>query len=202
MNSPGSVLVFTYKNKLPHLKYFKKSNPEIDIHVINNENNENPGYSWRSPDKRLRKWWKENSNKVKGEIICVMEYDVLVTKSLPMLSNNIDLAGKYIRNYNNTHKWNWFDPTEIKELGNLIPFGIVPFCFFLVRRKCLEFICEEKWNEYFEKDIFCEIRIPSILYNNDFKIGTIDIPDINIGDPIIPKKEPGIYHPVKNAIRF
>lgn len=198
-----SVLILTYNDEsgsphIPHIKWLILSNPEADIHIIS-ENNIDKKLSWRNGDRKLREWWRLNYNRVTNSIIYVIEYDVLVTRKLPILSLNYDFVGRDVKYENLDPKWSWFrekDRLQLKETENIV--GIAPFGFLAMRREVLDRLCDKKWDEIYRKDIFCEIRLSTVTSLNGFKIGEIDLPNVswyetkNYDLTIL-----GYYHPIK-----
>lgn len=203
-----SVLILTHNNKdgspiLPHIKWLILSNPEADVHIIS-DNNPDKKNSWRNCDRKLRDWWKMNSQFVSNSIIYVLEYDVLVSKKLPVLPSNFDFIGKDVKLPRLHSNWAWFKEAEkFKPDIDTNITGIAPLAFLGMRRDVLNELCDEKWDEIFNRDIFCEIRLPTIVSLNGFTIGGVDLPQIDFYNPgTYDLTTLGYYHPIKSPLNY
>lgn len=203
-----TVLIQTHRDKngipiLPHLKWLRLSNPDAIIHIIIAKDLQ-PLENWRNCDRILRDWWKQNKSKISTSLVCVVEYDVLITKKLPHLLDNSDLCGNTLMSYVNESRWDWFrerDRLNLKADNEAV--GLVPFAFLCMKRDVLDDICSNKWDSVYEKDIFCELRFPSIVRNSGYNISSYNLDTIhfcNINTNNVNFEIPGYFHSVKRAL--
>lgn len=182
--------------KLPHLAEFKRWNPNVEVHTAIGPVSEDRS-EWRNCDRTLRDFWKENHNKVKGSVIAVIEWDVLVTCELPELPEGSEVASKTVATLITNRGWHWF--REIPRLGQgITPVGVVPFAFILLRREVLDFLVSSQWDHLYDKDIFSELRFGSIAASQ-FSCSAIDLPHVSWNRTTFDGGS-GIYHPVKFSV--
>lgn len=219
-----SIIISTYVDQstnsalLPHLEHISLSNPSADIHIVVGEDApQGKKYNWRNGDKPLFYWWQKNNQKVKGDVIALIEWDTFISCPIPELPNDLDLAGStmFLENPNIRNKWepkgmkvpnwitdNWVWWNEVEHFNlknNQTAVGLISFGFFLIRKSLLDRIFSSKWLHLYEKDIISELRLPTIANLEGARIGEIDLPYVDhlkmeIGDA------PGIYHPIKHRV--
>ena len=219
---PSSVLILTHIDQktnqvlLPHIEWLKKTNPNVDYHIIVGEDSvHGKKYNWKNGDQPLIKWYQCNHTKINSQVIAIVEYDTLIGCELPDLPDHLDLAGKqmFVENISVRNKWirkrmsdpswtndNWFWWPEIPLLeltDNQKAIGLISFGFYLVRKWVLDVVCDTKWTHLFSKSIQNELRFPTIASLCGATIGTIDLPFVNFDNTIVGDK-PGIYHGVNN----
>lgn len=219
-----TVLILTHLDEngyplLPHLKWLFKSNPLSDVRIIFKENdvNHNKKYYWKNGDQPLRKWWIENGDTVKNENIVVIEWDTLITSSLPKIPENFDLVGKqmFIENKQVRNKWkplpmahpywtndNWYwwpdiPKLELSEFETAV--GLISFGAFFMKRFVLDLICKPRWDSIYEKSIQNELRFPTIASIEGARVGEINLPFVHF-QKMEYQNIPGIYHPIKKSI--
>lgn len=177
-----------------HLDHIIKSNPYAQILTIDFTYN----YGWLNPDKTIRKWMSQNISKIKHNNVAFIEYDVLITKSLPDIKLNNILYGRILSDKN----WVWWK--EIDKLKHLKPYAcsIQVFAMYMMSRNCLNFYLDKQYDFLYEQDIIGELRFPTIMNHNGVQISEYpymnnchwgkDVEyDINI---------PDYYHPVKTKV--
>ena len=216
MNKDITVLILTHKDKnqaciTPHLTWLKASNPGVDIKIVTRSKElglrTDRDYAWRNADELLRFWWKQNKDKVTTPVVVVLEYDVLVTVKLPSLPPGFDLVGTRVVTPTTYSNWYWFHQTnEITKLNKLKIqdkhlTGIIPYGVLVMKREVLDSICNKRWDKAYELDVFSELRFPTIANIEKYKIGEIDLPNVDWA-PQYSSNEInnfGIYHPVKET---
>jgi hypothetical protein len=219
-----SIIISTYVDQstkrtlLPHFKHISLRNPSSDIHiVVGKDAPQGKKYNWRNGDKPLFYWWQKNKQKVKGDVIALIEWDTFMSCPIPELPNDLDLAGRtmFLENPNIRNKWkpkgmkapnwsvdNWAWWNEVEHFNlknNQTAVGLISFGFFLIRKSLLDCVFSSKWLHLYEKDIISELRLPTIANLEGARIGEIDLPyvdhlEMEIGD------SPGIYHPIKHRV--
>ena len=216
MSKDITVLILTYKDKnenpgTPHLAWLKASNPDVDIKIVTRSREiglrTDKDYAWRNPDELLRFWWKQNKDTVDSPVVVVLEYDVLVTATLPTLPPGVDLAGVRAFTPTTYSDWYWFNQTDERskldelKIQDKYLAGIVPYGFLVMKREVLDSLCNKRWDKAYELDIFSELRFTTIANIEKHKIGEIHLPNVDWTPIYIPKEinNFGIYHPVKET---
>lgn len=217
MMKPKSVIILTHiedgKPKLPHLKWLKRSNPDVDIHIVVGKDSPlGKRDNWKNGDRPLRDWWGKHGHEVVGTIVYVLEWDTLVNCELPDLSSPLDLAGgsmvkspksKYRpkRKRMNDPNWtesNWFWWPELPKMGLKYgdsAIGLFSFGCLVMKRRVLDNFVDLKWDEIYKKSITSELRFPTIAHLSGLKVGEINLPYVKFYDvEFTGEKE--IYHGV------
>ena len=216
MNEDITVLILTHKDEngdpiTPHLTWLKASNPGVDIKILTRSKElgirTDKDYAWRNADELLRSWWKRNKDTVATSVVIVLEYDVLVTAQLPTLPPGVDLAGSSVFTPTTHSDWYWFNETNERSKLHKLKIqdkhllGIVPYGVLVMKREVLDSLCNKRWDKAYELDIFSELRFTTIANIEKYKIGEVDLPNVNWA-PKYSSKEInnfGIYHPVKET---
>lgn len=204
MNNTVELLwTTTDKQGVPHYYDCLKSNPDLTQHVCVSNSKTTPQdikRDWRNCDNNLRNWWKSNKHIVKSDYLLVVEWDVKITDDI---KNYFDFDSngiicKNIREFGKD-KWVWFEESEKfpDHFKNKIK-GLYPLSVILFHRSSLDFIIREEFDDIFSKDIFCELRIATILNYGNFEIrGNQRLPDVQLVQSKNHLKYPGIFHKVK-----
>jgi len=216
----SSVLILTHRNSmgiplLPHYEWLVKYNADLDIHIIIGEDSlYGKEYNWKNGDMPLRKWWKNNKEKVIGQGILVIEWDALVACKIPELPDELDLASKWYfeEPFEDRYNWkkksmtdpswtpnNWWWWPEIPKLKlkeDQRAVGLVSLGCFFLKRWVLDAVCKEEWDHLYEDSIISEMRFPTIASIEGAKIGEIPLPNVSYKEVEIGKYE-GIYHGIK-----
>lgn len=81
--------------------------------------------------------------------------------------------------------------------------GVVPLGVLQLSREALEALCEERHNELFASDIFCELRMPTLLQHLGFPIHSAEaLKHVSWEKQPYPWLGRGIFHPVKKSSYF
>lgn len=190
-----SIIYTDHQNKFIHLDHLTKSNPTAQILLANIENKLNPKFAWRNSDSLYRLWLKNNINKIKYNNIAILEWDVLVSKTLP----NICVEGLIVKQINNPRinpKWYWFKQLNSLEKYSKYAMGITPLAVMFMNKQCIDILLDKEFDTLYDKDIFCELRLPTILNSKNIKIIKYPLPDVDWNDTVFTLK-PSIYHPIK-----
>lgn len=180
---------------LPHLRHLQASHPEVAVHVVSDAGARRTA-AWRNGDRKLREWWRRHGGVVAGEVVAVLEWDVLATCRLPELPAGVDAAAKAVVTRASEPAWPWF--AEARRLGGLEPVGLAPLGVMVLRREVLDELADPRWDELFARDIFCELRTGSIVWQR-FRPGKIALPKVR-WHAVRAGRAPGIYHAVKQAV--
>lgn len=196
MEFSTSIIITTYEDVgVPHFSSIRRNNPEKEIIIAEDKRKGNKRFLWRNTDVFMREWWKDNRNSIKTSHVLWIEWDVLITTEIPQYKGE-GIAGAFIP-HPLLIEWGWFRE-DIKLKGCKIK-GLAPFGVLFANKKALDCIIHPKWDEYYQKDIFCELRTPSIVYTNDLPVDLIDLPYVGFSKNCIFDIKKGIYHPVKSS---
>ncbi len=192
---PWTVIIKTYRPcGLPHIDSLVASNPEARIFVASGPELKGAPQktAWRNADRDLRSFWRERRSSIPGERIAVLEHDVLVTTRLPDIRPK-GIAGKALQR---NASWTWWEDT--RKLGSLLPHavGITPLAVLFISREALDSLAEERWDAWFDQDIFCELRTPTLVAANGLPVETTPLPYVQWNQRPA-GQAPGIYHSIK-----
>lgn len=203
------TILYTHHGRPIHLEHIQKYNPNAQIISINwieqkyRQEFDQKQYAWRNCDKQIRLWLKDNIDVIKHNNVAILEWDVLLTKELPNL--HIDKFYANLIKTPNIHgsNWSWF--AENNKLKTIEPFsvGVVPLCVLYCSNSHLQKWLSAEYDWLYHEDIFCELRLGSIINHigiqlTELRIGTIQSKPINL-DKI---KIGGIYHKVKQQVKL
>ena len=215
-----TCLILTHKDKrghvlTPHLEFLKNSNPDIDIHIVVGEDHPSgKKYNWRNGDQPLRKWWKENSNKVKTSCVAAIEWDTLVNCKLPDIPDHLDLvAAQYLEEpvhlrgkwkpkqsidptWKKDNWWWWEEIPRLELTPDKAAKGLVSLGCYFMRSWVLDLVCKEEWDKLYSKDIISEMRFPTIAHIEGARVGEIHLPFVH-HSTMTYTGEKAIYHPIK-----
>lgn len=200
------ILVSSYGTRgAPHLEWIKRSNPGQKVHV---DARGTPGArdnvaAWRNADRIIREWWRENGSSVQGDRLAIVEWDVLVRKHFALAGAPRDagLSGRDPKIWGDV-PWCWWKEVGLLP-GELRPHrhGLAPFCALIASRECLDAVADSRWDHVFDLDIFCELRLPTVVRACGFEIGRAPDFDGCSCDPIPdPGRQPGFWHPIKHPV--
>ena len=193
-----AVILTMEKYGTPHLETFKKNNPKIPIEIYNSVPNPIGNKGWRNCDRNIKDWWHETGKTTDFEFVTFMEWDVYFNEKLEkifpgeedfIIKNHIERGSG----------WHWFNET-IRLPGKYFPYitGGGPLCLLRISKKCLQKIFSTKSVDIlYGKDIFCELRLPTLISSEGFKITEADtIPYVDWRYTPEPKGK-GVWHPIK-----
>ena len=193
-------IIQTFHNEPIHLDHLKKSNPKANI-LLANISKYNADfkikYRWRNSDIFIRRWIRDNRKDINSANIAIIEWDVLITQKLPDLNIN-GLLGKNIQYQNN---WYWFKESHLLGKYQQYSIGITPLCILFMDQKCIDAWIDPEFDVLYSSDIFCELRLPTILNSRGIKISRIPLSLPNVSTLKSQYKNiPDIYHPIKEKI--
>jgi len=193
-----------HKNEYLHINALEKSNPDAQIIRMDFTNqHKNPGLEC---DAVIREWFRSDLSvfdKIQYNNIAFVEYDVLITTSLPNINLENELVGPAILNRKKHPEWfNWKFLPNMLEFQHSAVIGLATFSVYFMSKNCLDIWLDEKYDPLYEQSVCCELRFPTILYNNGVSIKTHESLKNVIYLPSPKSIEfdssiEGIYHPVK-----
>lgn len=208
---PDSCIVLTHEVDgqplLPHHHWLLQHNPDVDVHVcVGADHPDGKEASWMNGDIPLRDYWRANRDRIKGEVIAVVEWDTLVLDALPELPSVFDLAGMIIvpgRRGPFTEATSNL-PKEIKDRldvnkgqGAYRPhcLQILSFGMLVMRRSVLDATINPFWDPLYAVSVRNEARLATLAFVEGFRLGRIKLPYVTCHDAP-PVCGPGIYHGV------
>jgi hypothetical protein len=194
-------IIYSYHNKPIHLEHLQQSNPNAQIILLDFSKNElgwDRQYIWRNSDKRIRIWAQKNADIIQYNNIAILEWDVLVTKSLPdfpvsgLYGGDIQIPG--------TRHWDWFNEiSRLPEEYQKYAIGISPLSVIFMNKYCIDNWIDTKYDSIYELDIFGELRLPTVINHAGLSIKKYTMPNVN-DMKVLVQNIPDIYHPVKKYI--
>lgn len=176
-----------------HAAEFLLHNPDVQVFTHYGQ------ADWRNSDRHIREWWRENRENVTGEIIVTAEWDVKADVDVSRFLRPV--AGVEFKRIIKD-SWCWF--IESDHLPNHLrrhACGVAPLGFAVWNRRALDKLCSEEHDDVFAQDIFCELRLPTVLRSSGIPVDLLN-PEINVecaADELSVDRLacPGIHHPVK-----
>lgn len=211
MHTVDAIILMTFidhtgRAKAPHVSQLLTHNPGVGVFACFGPRGQAREEAWRNCDRTLRNWWAANRWRVPGEKIAVLEWDALVTCTLPRPEG--DLVVKEIKTQASTPDWKWFEENGRMPHWINHRVGVVPFGVSFWSRRALNMLTRPEFNDLFASDVFCELRTGSIIsetfgsnpsLRSDYGIKTLDMPNVEWFELPYDGGE-GIYHAVKHPI--
>lgn len=190
------IVIMSAPNCPPiHCGAIQAANPYTSMSVYYEERFTDRYPLWRNADRMIRNWWKQNRSCFPYEKqFVILEWDVYANVKFDssfegVVGNKIHTTGD---------RWQWFAESNRLYLG-MKPIGLSPLCVLMMDRYALEDLIQPCFDALYSKDIFCELRLPSVLNHTNNKISELDLPTI-LSSPVTPNG-PGIYHSVKQPVK-
>ena len=203
-----AVWMTTQASGTPHAEALQAANPGLRTHACFSPQGEGEELiqRWRNCDRNIRAWWDENRGLVESDQVVFFEYDVFcnvdLRDRLPVLGGPFGLAGPRIvsglteaRNF-----WPFEDAPRLPRAMQALVCATAPLAVALLTRAALDAICSAEYDAIFAEDIFCEVRLPTVVRNAGFKVVAMDLPQVDCRPK--PPTFPGIWHPVKTPVSF
>ena len=202
------VWMTTQATGTPHAAALQAANPGLRIHVKspaaagNGPGQERTG-AWRNCDRNIRVWWRDHRGQVTTESVLFLEYDVLVNVPLlpvvPSMTPGVGIAGAAVltavadgRKY-----WPFRETNRLPVAIRSHAIGIAPLAFLQISRHALDRLIDQCYDQAFAADIFCELRLPTVIRHAGYQVAALDLPEVGV-KPLQPGPgERGIFHPVK-----
>ncbi len=202
---PELVWLTTLASGLPHQAEFTAANPDIRQHRCNSTQyeGEERHHAWRNVDRNIRNWWKDHRDEVKSRHVVFFEWDVRCNVPLAPLFHPFEglLCSQIKRQGDRGKPWLWFRdvprlPVELQAEA----IGVVPLAVLQFSREVLDAIADPRHDPLYADDIYCELRIATLIQHLGFPIQTLNSLKHVTWYPL-----PyfwlirGIFHPVKNS---
>lgn len=195
-----SVIMTTPRFGTPHLANIQRDNPVVHVHYgKDGETPEARVDAWRNCDRSIRDWWRVNRGRMQANHFAFVEWDVVVNLDLRRcIVPHAGLVGP-VAEYPPLTPWCWW--REIPRLPwNLQPFAssIRPLGALVASRQCLDAIASPQWDEVFEMDIFCELRLPTVAKACGVRLAASShLANVRHFPIPHPGDAPGVWHQVK-----
>lgn len=206
-----TIIITSHNNNYGHIEQTRLHNPNAQIIEADTS-----GYykafgdlwSYRNNDSSFRNWLKSNIDRIVNPNVAVFDWDVLCKMELPNdfpLGNEI-IVKEHIPYNQETFAWWWF--SEYNKLLEYKPYacGIQPLGVLFTSKDCLVKILDSKLDKIFKRNIFCELRFPTVCNYLGIKINTFTQPQLEFirtrpdySKEITEFKMGYIYHPVKEV---
>ena len=186
------ILVTTHSDKgTPHMEELRLSNPSARVHVVNTDEGAPSRHEWRNNDARVRAWWHANRSAVHGTRVAWLDWDALVTAPLPDI-HPAGLTGREIKG----EGWRWWGERQFLPEYPQHWIGVVPLGVTFWNAAALDALADPRYDEAYARDVFCELRTPTICRHAGFPVEIVDLPGVR-WHAVTPGEEAGIYHAVK-----
>lgn len=190
----------------PHAARMQKANEGMMVHVWESAQGlgDDRRRMWRNCDRNIREWWRVHRDEVQTDSVLCLEWDVFadvdVRKFIPPLATDCGIAAASIvtpvtaiRSY-----WPFEDIFRLPREMQGLACATAPLAVLLISRAALDAVLSTEYDAIFSADIFCELRLPTILRYAGFGVAAMDLPNVHC-TPCRPT-EPGIWHPVKTSV--
>lgn len=196
--SEWTVVYNDHSNSYIHLDAIKNSNPTAQILLGDLSSNLSKHYCWRNSDNLIRNWLRNNISQIKNNKVAILEWDVLVTQKLPDIKL-VGAMGKHIHKPTKNNGWKWFKEINKLEEYKKYAIGIAPLGILFIDRGSILSLIDSKFDDIFNKNIFCELRLPTILNSLDINISQYPMPNVQ-WHPVKYTNQKSIYHAIKKRI--
>jgi hypothetical protein len=193
----------------PHAAALQAANPGAGIHPnpLPDLAGTERKTAWRNSDRAVRTWWSTHSATVATGHVLFLEGDVYANCDLAALLDgpwtDADLVAANLK-FQVAHRRAWPAFAELDRLPERMRAdgcGIEPLAVLLMSRRGLDLICQPEFDEVFAADVFCELRLPTVLRHAGGRLafcprlGTVGT------TPVTPRwGGRGIWHPVKSEV--
>ena len=203
------VWMTTEKHGTPHARALLAANPGLSIHVSSppaGADGEAYFYGWRNCDRNIRAWWRANGAAVAKDEVIFLEYDVFcnmgLSAVLPPLARGVGAAGGRIMTAVADRRTFW-PFCEIHRLPlhlRSFAIGIAPLAFLQISRAALDDLCDPEYDAVFALDLFCELRLPTVIRRCGYNIMPLPLPGVGVRALHPRPEDRGIFHPVKHPV--
>ena len=202
------VWMTTPESGTPHAGALLSANPGVTIHTCHSPHpHTGPArsHAWRNCDRNIRAWWKFNRDHITAPAVLFLEYDVYcnvnLAASIPTLSLDIGLRAPSILSgvKNRRTYWPFEDIPALPRSMQALACAAAPLAVLLISRFALDAILSPEYDAVFAADIFCEVRLPTVIRHAGFSVAEMNLS--YVGCSAIRPVFPGIYHPVKSPVQ-
>ena len=190
----------------PHRAVISAANPGLTIHVWSGEETGLDG--WRNCDRNMREFWRAKRAEVAAQKVLFIEYDVFANVALgplmPALQKGCGIVCAAVKSPVRDGR-SWFPFQETNRLPaelQSVVIGTAPMAVLLCDRAALDAVLDAKWDAVFEADVFCEIRLGTIMRSEGFSVVECSAwRGVGTRPMVPPGGASGIYHPVKMEVQ-
>lgn len=151
----------------PHADALAATNPGLRAHVKTSLETGLEG--WRNPDRNIRDWWLQNRATVETGRVLFLEYDVRAHLPLVTLFPNdgafTGIEGCHLKMpVRDGRSWKPFEETDrLPRTLQSYAVGLAPLAILMICRKSLDAAADPGFDELFSRDIFSELRLPTVI---------------------------------------
>lgn len=191
----------------PHADALQAANPSLTIHTchsIQGATEPERLDRWRNCDRNIRAWWRANRQSLTADQFLFLEYDVFCNVDLfqiiPPLAPGVGIAAaKILSGLSDVrHFWPFAEIPRLPRAMHALACATAPLAVLLISRQALDAILSPDYDATFAADIFCEVRLPTIIRFEGFRTAALNLPHVT-ATPVTPSA-PGIWHPVKSPV--
>jgi hypothetical protein len=202
------VWMTTQRHGTPHAQALQAANPGLVIHLSAPPAGDSPDayhHAWRNCDRNIRAWWLAHRLTVTADLVVFAEYDVLCTADIrdhiAPLAPGDGIAGPRVMSClrDARHYWPFRDIPRLPRVMQGLAIATAPLAVLLISRAALDAIFDPVFDEVFATDIFCELRMPTVIRYLGFGVASLDLPQVHC-TPYAPPPRHGIFHPVKPSV--
>jgi hypothetical protein len=194
------VIMTSERQGAPHEAAARAHHPTVHVHRgRDGATPEAKRELWRNCDRSIRDWWKANRHRVKSSHVAFVEWDVVVNADLREgIRPFVGLAGRVVENRPGS-AWQWWQEIDaLPENLRVHAASLRPLAVVIASRQCLEAISAPTWDDVFRRDIFCELRLPTVARACGFQLAALPCLAHVEHFPIPhPGTAPGVWHQVK-----
>jgi hypothetical protein len=197
----------TQASGTPHAAALQASNPGLEIHAHYSRQGATQSerfHLWRNCDRNIRAYWRDHRHLVQAGHLLFLEYDVFCDVDLrsviqPSFTRFGIAAAQILSGLTDRRSfWPFDDIPKLPRSMQALACATAPLALLLISSDALEAIISPSYDPVFEADIFCELRLPTIIRHAGFSAVSMPIPHVT-ATPATPDS-PGIWHPVKQPV--
>lgn len=148
-----------------HLVAIAQSNPNHQVIPVKIEDNKN--VNWFHVDRVTLTHVKNIFDQIQYDNLLLIEWDVLVNMELPKVEfADVFAKASYeapAKDSPDREKWWWKEIKKLPEFLQDHAHGIFPASVIGIKKDVLKQVIDPKWDEIFNQEIHCEVRLPTIL---------------------------------------
>ena len=201
-----AVWMTTPATGTPHADALQRANPGLAVAVQSSPQGvgDEQRLRWRNCDRNIRSWWFANRATVATDAVLFLEFDVFcdvdLRQVIPPLATGCGIAAASMVTpvSHRMSYWPFEDLLQLPRTMQGIACAAAPLAVLLIRREALDAILDPEYDVLFAADIFCELRLATVIRHAGFGVASMALPEV-ICQPRRPTHS-GIWHPVKTAV--
>lgn len=193
----------------PHAAALAAANPHLPIRTHTAPGSPDAAeklLAWRNCDRNIRDFWRANRADVAEDRLIFAEYDVFANVDVAATVSTVDssdcLAAAVMSPLRDGRSWPVFaESSRMPAVMRHWLAGVVPLGLLMLSREALDELADSRHDEIFAADVFCELRLPTILRAAGFRI--LQNPawsDVTVRHMQPPSGFRGIMHAVKKEV--